>query len=100
MKRLLLGFRIGWWAFRSAEVLDMSLFQMLTDLLRLILKVAHTDKHFGTKVILHRDVEQPVVWIWAGAGVNADPYKRIQELAEENENLKDLVKQSAKEIEG
>lgn len=63
---------------------------MLSDLLGLILKVAIEDRHRMTHIAyVHPDEgEKQIVSIWAGAGIGADPVKRIAELLSENSHLK------------
>ena len=84
--------KIGWWAYKSTTTL--SNFKMLSDLLGLILKVAEEEKHYMTQIaFIHPDTDEKheIVSIWAGAGVGADPTKRITELIEENYLLKDKL---------
>ena len=94
-KRIWNAIKIGWWAFRHPEPLAEKMFVMLSDLLQLILKVSFEDKHYMTQVVItNPDTKalQPIVYIWAGAGINAEPLKRIQELVEENNALKDRLR--------
>lgn len=94
-KRIWYGIKIGWWAFRHPDPLGEKMFIMLSDLLQLILKVSFEDKHYMTEIVItNPDTKalQPIVYIWAGAGINAEPLKRIQELVEENRALKDRLR--------
>ena len=87
--------KIGWWVFRHPDPFAEKMFVMLNDLLQLILKASLEDRHYMTQVIItNPDTRalQPIVYIWAGAGINADPLKRIQELVEENNALKERLR--------
>lgn len=91
------GVKIGWWAIMNPEPLTMNMFQMLSDLLQLILKVSFEDKHYMTEIVITNHdtkAKQPIVHIWAGAGVNATPHKRIRELIKENAALKERLRSS------
>ena len=84
------AFKIGFWAFKNPDSLKESNFKILSDLFGLIMKVANEDRH----VIAHLayihpdDGEKQIVSIWAGAGIGAEPTKRIAELLKENSMLK------------
>ena len=68
---------------------------MLSSLLELILKVSVEDKHYMTEIVITNPdtkAKQPIVHIWAGAGINAEPHKRIKELIEENELLREQIR--------
>lgn len=82
--------KIGWWAFKNPKTLQQDNFKMLSDLLALILKVANEDRPYISHLAyVHPDEgEQQIVSIWAGAGMGADPMKRIAELLSENSKLK------------
>lgn len=84
------GVRIGWVAFKNPKTIAESNFKMLSDLLALILKVSQEDRHMITHIAyIHPEQgEKQIVSIWAGAGISADPVKRIEELLEENTKLK------------
>jgi len=84
------GFKIGYWAFKNPLVLQTGNFQMLTDLMTMILTVANEDRHMMSHIgFIHPDEgEQQIVSIWAGAGLGAEPTKRIAELLAENARLK------------
>jgi len=93
--RILTGFKVGFWAMRNQEVLAENTFKMLSELLNLILKVSCEDRHYMTQIVITNHMDdsvQPIVYIWAGAGAGAAPLKRIQELVEENNLLKDKIK--------
>ena len=94
------GIKIGFWVMWHNEILAGNMFKMLNDLLQLILKVSFEDKHYMTEIVITNPdtkAKQPIVHLWAGAGVNAGPHKRIKELIEENEALKERLR-SAKHI--
>ncbi len=88
--RVATGVKIGWWAFKNPKTLSASNFKMLSDLLALIFKVAQEDRHMMTHIayVHPEEGEQQIVSIWAGAGMGADPVKRIKELLDENAKLK------------
>lgn len=89
-KRVIIGFRIGWWAFKNPATFAESNFKMLSKLLELILKVSVDGRHRMTHIayVHPEEGEKQIVSIWAGAGIGADPVKRISELLEENSRLK------------
>lgn len=82
--------KLGIWAFMKPDTLNESTFKMLSDLLVMILKVATDNKHMMTHIAcIHPDEgEKQIVSIWAGAGIGAEPTKRIAELLSENSRLK------------
>ena len=84
------AFKIGFWAFRNPDSLKESNFKMLSDLFGLIMKVATEDRHVMTHLayVHPDDGEKQIVSIWAGAGIGAEPTKRIAELLKENSMLK------------
>ena len=93
--RIWSGIKIGFWVMWHNELLAENMFKMLNDLLQLILKVSFEDKHYMTEIVITNPdtkAKQPIVHIWAGAGVNAEPHKRIKELIEENEALKERLR--------
>lgn len=84
------GFTFGVWHFKNPQVVQASNFKMLSDLFSLIMKVSTENRHTMTHVAyVHPDEgEKQIVSIWAGAGISAEPTKRIAELIKENERLK------------
>lgn len=98
MKKLLNAIKIGIWAFKNPLTIQESNFKMLSDLLCLILKVSNEDRHYMTHIAyMHpEEGEKQIVSIWAGAGVDADPLKRISELIQENKELKLLLSENVK----
>ena len=97
MKQLLhrskLGLSMFWWGFNNPKTMQIGNFRMLSDLLGLILKVATENNHRMTHIAcVHPDEEEKqIVSIWAGAGLGADPTKRIEELLRENSQLKLII---------
>jgi hypothetical protein len=91
--RVLNAIKIAWWAYKNPQTLNQSNFKLLSDLYILIMKVAEEDRHRMTHIaFVHPDEgEKQIVSIWAGAGVGAEPLKRIRELLEENERLKSII---------
>lgn len=85
--------KLAYWAFTNPTVITPSIFKMLSDLLVLILKVANEDKHMMTHIayVHPEEGEKQIVSIWAGAGIAAEPTKRIKELLEENRKLKIII---------
>lgn len=94
MKRIINAIKVGWWAFRNPKILGHHNFKILSDMLNLILQVANEDRHRMTHIAyIHPDEgEKQIVSIWAGAGIGAEPIKRISELLEEIDRLKAAIK--------
>lgn len=95
--RLINAVGIGWWCLRNPQAVNRGNFKMLSDLLGLILKVSETDSHAMAHIAcVHPEdgKEYQIVSIWAGAGIGADPTKRIAELLEENDRLKSALSKS------
>ena len=95
LKKLITRFknsiRLAYWGFKNPDTLREGNFKMLSDLLRMILKVAKEDRHMMTHIaFIHPEdnTEHQIVSIWAGAGAGAEPTKRIKELLNENAVLK------------
>ena len=90
--RIINAFKLGRWGFQNPGTVKH--FNILSDIFRLIMKVAQEHRHMMTRVAqVHPDGEQEeIVTIWAGAGINADPTERIKELMEENQKLKKQLK--------
>ncbi len=89
-------FVFGYWAFQNPLTISPSNFKMLSDLLGLIMRVSKEDIPYMTHIAFVHPIEgeQQIVSIWAGAGMGAEPTKRIAELVEENIKLKaELIKQ-------
>lgn len=88
--RMANAFRVWWWAIKNPMTITVSYFNLLSKLLELILKVATDNKHLMTHIayIHPAEGEKQIVSIWAGAGIGAEPTKRITELLEENMKLK------------
>jgi hypothetical protein len=93
--RLSNAIKIGWWAFNNPSTLQVSNFEMLSGILKLIFEVATERSHRMSHVAyLHpQEGEKEIVSLWAGAGVGSSPNKRIQELIEENTKLKSQISQ-------
>jgi len=82
------GIKFGFWVIKHSDIFSNNMFVMLNELLQLILKVSYEDRHYMTEIVVTNQVtkvKQPIVHIWVGAGINAEPHKRIRELIEENE---------------
>lgn len=96
MKRIINALKFGYYAFKNPSTLQANTFKMLADLHTLILKVAVEDRHMMTHIAyIHPDEgEKQIVSIWAGAGIGAEPTKRIVELLEENRKLKNQLSDS------
>ena len=88
--RITNAIKIGLLAFKNPESLKKNNFKMLSDLFELIMKVSIEDRHMMTDIaFIHPgEGEKQIVSIWAGAGIGAEPTKRIAELLEENSILK------------
>lgn len=92
--RLINGIKLFWWAIKNPDTIKPAMFKLLSDLLVLILTVSKEDRHRMTSIaFIHPEdgKEHQIVSIWAGAGVDSSPTKRIQELLEENSRLKMLL---------
>jgi hypothetical protein len=94
--RITNALKIGLWAFKNPDSLKESNFKMLSDLFGLIMKVATEDRHMMTHLayVHPEEGEQQIVSIWAGAGMGAEPTKRIAELLKENSMLKAQLSKS------
>ena len=79
---------------RNPDPLAGNMFEMLSKILALLMKVATEDKAYMTEIIItiDDDIKQPIVHIWAGNGASAEPFKRIKDLAEENAALREIVR--------
>jgi hypothetical protein len=99
MKRLINALKFGYFAFKNPVTLQAHNLKMLADLHKLIMKVATEDKHMMTHIAyVHPDEgEKQIVSIWAGAGIGAEPTKRIAELLEENRKLRNQLSNSISE---
>jgi len=89
--RILNAIKIAIWAFRNPKSIQPSNMKMISDLLGLILKVAKESRPYMTSIAyVHPDTKDnmEIVAIWAGAGIGADPNKRIAELQKEISSLK------------
>ena len=83
--------KIGIWAFKNPQSIQESNMKMLSDLFGLILKVAKESRPYMTSIAyVHPDTKDnmEIVAIWAGAGIGADPNKRIGGLHKEISSLK------------
>lgn len=91
MNRIINALKLGVWAYSNPKTFINSNFKMLNDILLMILKVSSERKHLMTHIaFIHPESgeEKEIVSIWAGAGIDADPLKRIDELLKENTTLK------------
>lgn len=96
MNRFVNSIKTAWWAWKNPSVLTINNFRMLSDLHKMIMQVATENRHRMTHIayIHPTEGEKQIVSIWAGAGMAAEPTKRIAELLEENSKLKaQLAKQ-------
>ena len=92
--RLINAIKLFWWAIKNPDTMRPSIFKLMSDLHVLIMTVAKEDKHLMTHVaFIHPEdgTEHQIVSIWAGAGIGAEPTKRIKELLEENRLLKNQL---------
>jgi len=98
--KLKIAFSIAVWSWKNPQTLNPSNMKMLSDLLTLILKVAKEDRHMMTHLAyIHPELgEQQIVSVWAGAGVGAEPTKRIKELLEENGKLQALLSRATEKV--
>lgn len=93
MKRIINALKFGYYAFKNPVTLQAHNFKMLADLHGLIMKVAIEDRHMMSHIayVHPEEGEKQIVSIWAGAGIAAEPTKRIAELLEENRKLKNQL---------
>ncbi len=93
MKRLLNAIKFGYYTFKNPETMQAHNFKMLAYLFTLIFKVSAEDRHMMTHVayVHPTEGEKQIVSIWAGAGLESCPTKRISELLEENRKLSKLL---------
>jgi hypothetical protein len=104
MKRLFIRFVnsiiLGYVAFKNPQsLLSMDNFKMLTDLCAFLMKVAEEKRPYITKIATISPLEETLemVVIWAGAGIGAEPFERIEQLAKENQMLKSEIKRLEKQ---
>jgi hypothetical protein len=88
--RLKNSLKLFWWSWKNPQTLNTSTFKMLSETLVMILKVANENRPYMTHIayIHPEEGEKQIVSIWAGAGIGAEPVKRIAELLKENSILK------------
>lgn len=89
--KILNALKFGWLIYKYPYIVNAKTFEILIRLAELILKVSTENKPYGTHIGIvcpETGKEQELVSIWAGAGIGAEPLKRIKELSEENELLK------------
>jgi hypothetical protein len=95
--RVINAFKVFFWALRNPKALHAANFEMVSGLLTQILKTSHTrDNYLSHIAIVHPDISSAdgeIVTIWTGAGLGADPLKRLSKLREENNELKKQVSQ-------
>lgn len=97
--RFIKAFQMGWMAFKNPLLFDKSNFYAMGKILEIVLKVGAERKPMMVHVAyMHPSLheESDVVSIWAGAGVGADPVKRIKELVQENDKLKRMLAEQVK----
>jgi hypothetical protein len=84
------AFKVWYWVLKNPQTMQASNFKMLSDLFGLIMKVAIEDRAMMTHIayVHPEEGEKQIVSIWAGAGMGAEPTKRITELLDENRKLK------------
>lgn len=95
IKKIINAITFGYFVYKQPDAFSESVFIAMSDILTMITKVAVEDVPYlaDFNVFLSdKNVKQPVVHIWAGNGIHADPIKRIRELVEENDLLKEQIK--------
>jgi len=97
--RLANALKVGYMFFIHPKLAQDNNILLFGDLYALILKVAIENRHYVSHIgYIHPEKgEQQIVSIWAGAGVGADPIKRIQELIDENAKLKAMLSEAIKD---
>lgn len=70
--------------------MQVSNFELMSNLLNLIFKAAQENKPYMSQIsyVTPDENKYPIISIWVGVGIGASPTKRIKELIEENELLK------------
>jgi hypothetical protein len=93
MKKVIIALQVAVMAYKNPNVLTEVNFKMLCSLLKLILEVSESRNHrLSHLCYLHpEEGQKEIVSIWAGAGVGAEPIKRIEELISENQQLKNQL---------
>lgn len=78
------------WALKDPLVLQQSNFALLSYLFQQIIKVANENRPYISDLgfIIPDGEKQVICRVWVGAGANATPFARIEELVKENEVLK------------
>lgn len=100
--RIVNAVKIAWWAYMNPNSLTDKHFEMLSDLFAIIIKVGIEHRPMMCHVaIIHPDEgEKQIVSIWAGAGIGAEPIKRIEELTTENIKLREEIARLIRENQG
>lgn len=89
--KIALAFRILWIVYKNPIVFNENNIKLILALYETIFKVASERTHQMLKIgtiYPGEDEQKEIVSLWAGAGVGANPMKRIEELIEENSLLK------------
>jgi hypothetical protein len=89
--RIVNAISIGIYFFKNPSLTRTDILNPLVDLFKMILKVADENRPMITHIgFINVDTDEKVeiVSVWAGAGANAEPLKRIEELKKENDRLK------------
>lgn len=82
---------MGAFAFKHPELFRKNYFELLSQLLTLILEVAQERRPLMQKVAIiypEEGTDKEIVTVWAGAGIGSNPTDRIRDLVKENELLK------------
>ena len=92
------AFKIFWWALKNPRDLNEQNFKMASNHLELIFKVASERKPYMYDIgfVLPDGGKDEIVSVWAGAGIGAEPMKRIDELVMENALLKEQITEMVK----
>jgi hypothetical protein len=98
MTRIFNAIKIAVWAYKNPSVLQEGTFVTLSNLLALILKTAseHRPMMSDLAVVHPTGEKDAIVKVWCGVGAASSPMKRIQELIEENNELKRLLANEVK----
>lgn len=102
ISRFIKAAQMAWMAFKHPLLFDKGNFKAMGEILKIVLKVGAERRPMMVHVAyVHPSLNEDgdVVTIWAGAGVGANPAKRIKELAEENDKLKRLLAEQVKNSE-
>lgn len=94
--RFTIGFQLFILGFRKSNVFTLSNFERMCELYEQVWKTASRgDPQMMKIATVHpekNDEVLPLVSVWVGPGVDADPWDRVRELRKENEYLREQLR--------